>query len=105
VSLKSIIRGAARVVTWPVRAPVNAAKSAAEDFAMDFVKQFVVKAVYGFLAAFLAILMEAQKIHAADPKAGVVWMGLIGLLVGFVALMKKALAHWLGVDASQTLGK
>lgn len=101
----SLLKKIGRVISWPVRAPVNAAKSAAEDFAMDFVKQFVVKAVYGFLAAFLAILMEAQKIHAADPKAGVVWMGLIGLLVGFVALMKKALAHWLGVDASQTLGK
>ena len=101
----SLLKKIGRVISWPVRAPVNAAKSAAEDFAMDFVKQFVVKAVYGFLAAFLAILMEAQKIHAADPKAGVVWMALIGLLVGFVALMKKALAHWLGVDASQTLGK
>ena len=101
----SLLKKIGRVISWPVRAPVNAAKSAAEDFAMDFGKQFVVKAVYGFLAAFLAILMEAQKIHAADPKAGVVWMALIGLLVGFVALMKKALAHWLGVDASQTIGK
>lgn len=101
----SFLKRVGHVLSWPIRAPANAAKNAAEDFAMDFVKQFVVKAVYGFLAAFLAILMEAQKIHAADPKAGVVWMALIGLLVGLVALIKKALAHWLGVDASQTSGK
>ncbi len=101
----SFLKKIGRVISWPVRAPVNAAKNAAEDIAMEFVKQFVVKAVYGFLAAFLAILLEAQKIHAADPKAGVVWMALIGLLVGLVALIKKTLAHWLGVDPSQTVGK
>jgi len=91
VSLKSIIRGAARVVTWPVRAPVKAATNAAEDLAMDWVKQFILKAVYGFLAAFVAVLTQAGGIHSDDKATQIVWAAIVGGLTGLVALLKKLL--------------
>lgn len=100
----SLLKKIGRVVSWPVRAPVNAAKSAAEDIAMEFVKQFLIKAIYGFLAAMSLVLTQAGGIHSDDKATAVVWSLVLGALTGLVALLKKAVAHMLGVDASQTKG-
>ena len=91
MSLKSIIRDAARVVTWPVRVPVKAATNAVEELAMDLVKQFILKAVYGFLAAFVAVLTQAGGIHSDDKGTQFIWAAIVGGLTGLVALIKKLL--------------
>lgn len=95
MSLKSIIRGAARVVTWPVRAPVEAAKDAAEGVAVKLITQFALKAAYGALGSLGIILAQATAIHAPDKATAVIWSLYIGLGTGAVAVGKKLIqALW-----------